>query len=107
MQVDGLICLDDWNDVYGQVRAAYYYWRYALNSEWELLLTGFNKAFLCHQSKFDVWSKFLIATVGDDILVDDQAWLVQLSRTDYNPHARNFNLRNRKLSDPFFYGQNT
>jgi hypothetical protein len=104
MHDGGVICLDDWNDVYGQVRAAYYYLRYMHNFEWELFLTGFNKAFLCRRHCFNLWNDFLISTFSQDVYVDGNPFLVQLTRTDISEHCRNFSIRRRAANESNLYG---
>jgi hypothetical protein len=104
MHGNGIICLDDWNDVYSQIRAAYYYLSYACSFGWELFLTGFNKAFLCRREHFSDWNDYTISTFSQDVTVDGAPFLVQLQRTDESPYSRSFALRPRKIGDPNLYG---
>lgn len=106
MHPDGLICLDDWNDYYPQVRAAYYYLRYKCDLKWELLITGFNKAFLCSQECFKDWSRYILLTFKDGISFDEHSWLVQLARSDYSEgNSRSFHVAKRSQDAPALYGQ--
>ena len=102
----GLICLDDWNDVYSQVRAAYYYLYYKNMIDWELILTGFNKAFICKKSNFDFFHNIILEIFTNKISVNNNQKNWQLSRTDNNINSRNFNIRKIYSQKTITYGEN-
>ena len=89
----GLICLDDWSDVYSQVRAAYYYLFYKELIDWQLVLTGFNKAFLCKKSNFKYFNNYLIDIFSNPIIVNEKTQAWQFARTDNHPYSSNFHVR--------------
>ncbi|MCU0922311.1 MAG: class I SAM-dependent methyltransferase [Burkholderiaceae bacterium] len=93
MATDGVIILDDFNDAFAQVRAAYYHLRYVEAFPYELLVIGFNKCVLVHQDRFDAWE----ALVLDRLLGGLR--LAQLDctlfRTDIHRHSRGFFVRTK------------
>lgn len=104
MDPNGLIILDDFTDPYSQVRAAYYYLRYAENFPWELILIGFGKGVLIHESRFDFWEGWILKDLQDEFLrlgVD-----TVLHRTDISKHSRAFFIRGGNGSEPGRYGLN-
>lgn len=105
VNTEGLICLDDWSDVFPQVRAAYYSAIYQDNIDWELLLFGFNKAFLCHKSRFDSWSQYILSHLQNN-LFDLGLQETQIVRTNFSDNCRSFMIRTRKSDQPLLYGQN-
>lgn len=97
-----IMVLDDFNDSYSQVRAAYYHQRYVNNFPFELLLVGFNKAILVHQELFDEQERYVL-----DGLLDELSELgvdAMLCRTDINRHSRNFFLKPRLPDGDKLYG---
>lgn len=108
MHSEGLICLDDWSDVYSQVRAAYYFLSYTDHDfDWELFATGFNKAILCRKHMFNYWNNKLIEIFSEKehhFNSIDVHW--RISRTNFDQYARNFHISLRKESDDSFYGKN-
>lgn len=104
MDRKGMIVLDDWNDVYGQIKAAYYFLRYQ-GCEWELLVTGFNKAILVNKRIYDIYSKRLIELFSADIFINGELWPVQLCRTDISEWCRSFTVRPRGEDEDHFYGR--
>ncbi len=87
----GVIVLDDFNDTFSQVRAAYYYLRYACDFPYELLLIGFNKAILVHQNQFDYYENYILNDLLDDL--EQIEFNCKLCRSDINEHSRNFALQ--------------
>lgn len=102
LEAYGIMVLDDFNDNFSQVRAAYYYLRYAESFPYELLLVGFNKAVLVHEDMFDYWESYVL----DDLLeeMSENGVLCKLIRSDVNEHSRSFFMRTRKESEDIFYG---
>jgi hypothetical protein len=49
---DALIVLDDWNEIYPTVAAAYFHYRYVLQGGFEIFLASYNKAYLCRSEYF-------------------------------------------------------
>lgn len=94
----GVIILDDFNDVYAQVRAAYYYLRYTTNFPFEILLIGFNKCFLVHQDRFLIQEEFILDELVTQ-LQNDYGHLCRLSRTDNHPRSRGFCVTRRATVD--------
>lgn len=97
-----IMVLDDFNDSYSQVRAAYYHQRYANEFPFELLLVGFNKAILVHQELFDEQERYVL-----DGLLDELSELgvdATLCRTDINRHSRNFFVKPRLPDGDKLYG---
>ena len=84
----GIIILDDFNDTFSQVRAAYYHLRYTENFPFELLLTGFNKAILVHESRFDENEDFVLNGLFDEL--EKRHISLQLCRSDVNKFSRSF-----------------
>ncbi|HIE82725.1 MAG TPA: class I SAM-dependent methyltransferase [Dehalococcoidia bacterium] len=103
MAPSGIIVLDDFNDPYSQVRAAYYYLRYVHQFPFELLVIGFNKAILVHQEKFDYFEDYVLGDFVNDI--EETGILCKLFRTDINIHSRNFFVAARAANDDPRYGQ--
>ena len=102
----GLICLDDWNDIYSQVRAAYYYLHFKELIDWELVLTGFNKAFLCKTNNFKYFHNQLIDIFSNSPMVDEKILDWEFARTENHKFSRGFHLRHRHLNSPMLYGTN-
>jgi hypothetical protein len=102
MDLYGVIILDDFNDTFLQVRAAYYYLRYSMNFPYELLLVGFNKAVLVREELFDYWEGYVL----DDLLNDMAANNIscKLYRTDISKNSRAFYLCARKNEEDIYYG---
>lgn len=87
----GVIILDDFNDAFAQVRAAYYHLRYVEGFPYELLLIAFNKCVLVHQDDFDDYE----ALVLDRLLPELRLAAIDatLFRTDIHPQSRGFFVR--------------
>jgi|TARA_B110000967_G_scaffold210000_1_gene269408 hypothetical protein len=98
MSPTGVIVLDDFNDDFSQVRAAYYYLRFVQKFPFELLLTGFNKAVLVHQDMFDEFEDYVLSGLMPDMA--EAGIPTKLSRTDINEHSRNFYLAGKAAADP-------
>lgn len=97
----GVIVLDDWNDMYQQVRAGYFYSRYKNNVEWDVFLVAHNKAYLC---KKDMLSFYLSKVSTIKANLDNLGYKSQLIRTDDNPLYCPFYLRPLKQMDEEYYG---
>lgn len=93
----GVIVLDDFNDTFSQVRAAYYYLRYTSDFPYELLLIGFNKAVLVHQDQFDYYENYVLNDLLDELEKYD--FYCKLCRSDINQHSRSFSLSYRASPD--------
>ncbi|WP_287325172.1 class I SAM-dependent methyltransferase [Okeania sp. SIO1F9] len=104
MELYGIMILDDFNDVYSQVRAAYYYLRYKLNFPYELLLVGFNKAILVREELFDYWEQYVLDDLLNDMAEGD--FWCKLYRTDINNNSRSFYIKERKKEEEVYYGLN-
>jgi hypothetical protein len=102
MSDGGVIVLDDFNDSYSQVRAAYYYLRYVEKFPFELLVIGFNKAILVHQTNFDENEQYVLIHLLDDL--ESAGLICKLYRTDINEHSRNFFVGPRLATDEKLYG---
>lgn len=89
----GIIVLDDFNDTFSQVRAAYYYLRYVCDFPYELLLIGFNKAILVHQDRFDYFENYVLNELQNEL--DEIEFSCKLCRSDINKFSRNFFLQLR------------
>ncbi|MFY7806406.1 MAG: class I SAM-dependent methyltransferase [Limnoraphis robusta] len=100
----GIMILDDFSDVFSQVRAAYYYLRYKMDFPYELLLIGFNKAILVREELFDYWEGYIL----DDLLNDmaNSNVLCKLYRTDINKNSRSFYVGTRNNEEDAYYGLN-
>ncbi len=86
----GVIILDDFNDTYSQVRAAYYFLRYAKAFPYEILLIGFNKCILVHNNAFDDYESFIL-----DVFIDrlrDYELDCKLARTDVHEKSKGFSV---------------
>jgi len=88
MDKNGLMILDDFTDSFSQVRAAYYHLRYVENLDWELLLIGFSKAILVHNSNFEFWENFVLNELQSKLTELDLPSV--LARTDIHKLSRNF-----------------
>ena len=99
---DTLLILDDFNDSYSQVRAAYYYLRYAEEMPFELALIGFNKAILVHEDRFGEIQNYILSDLLDDLEKMDV--VAKLVRTDNNERSRAFHVRNRRSTEERLYG---
>jgi hypothetical protein len=86
-----VIILDDFNDTYAQVRAAYYHLRYTADYPFEVLLIGFNKCILVHGDHFAAHEAFVLEHLID-VLENDYGYLCRLARTDSHRLSRGFNL---------------
>jgi len=84
----GVIILDDFNDVFSQVRASYYYLRYSKNFPYEVLLIGFNKCVLVHQDAFDAYEKYVLDSILSDLFLYNLS--CTLIRSDIHEHSRGF-----------------
>ena len=104
MDVYGIMILDDFSDVFSQVRASYYYLRYKMNFPYELLLIGFNKAILVREELFDYWEEYVLDNLLNEMAENNV--LCKLYRTDVNSHSRNFYLSVRKDDEESYYGLN-
>lgn len=102
MSNSGVIILDDFNDPYSQVRAAYYYLRYTTGFPFELILIGFNKAILIHQNRFDAVEEYILSDILDDLR--SAGLTCKLYRTDINKYSRNFFIAPRLQSEDDRYG---
>lgn len=100
----GVMVLDDFSDVFSQVRAAYYYLRYQMNFPYELLLIGFNKAILVREELFDYWEGYILNNLLNDMAENNI--LCKLHRTDINKNSRSFYLTTRKNEEDSYYGLN-
>jgi hypothetical protein len=102
----GLMILDDFNDPYLQVRAAYYYLRYAKQLPWEILLIGFNKCVLVHEEYFDGYERFVLSDLLN--MLRGYGSNCALCRTDVHPRSRAFSIRLKGApTEDDFYGRNT
>lgn len=99
---DTVLILDDFNDSYSQVRAAYYYLRYAENMPFELVLIGFNKAVLVHQDRFEDVENYILSGLLDDL--EQMDIVAKLVRTDNNERSRAFHVRHRRSTEERHYG---
>jgi hypothetical protein len=97
MHESGVIILDDFNDIYAQVRAAFYYLRYTASFPFEVLLIGFNKCFLVHSDHFKQHEAFVLDRLLD-IAEGDYGLPLRLARTDNHPQSRGFCVTKR--ADP-------
>ncbi len=89
MHDQGVVILDDFNDVYAQVRAAYYHLRYTTNFPFEILAIGFNKCILVHEDHFAEQEAFVL----DELIAEmdsEYGYLCRLARTDNHPLSRGF-----------------
>ena len=103
MDTYGVVVLDDFNDTFSQVRAAYYHLRYTRDFPFELLLIGFNKAVLVHQDRFDYYEDYVLNELLDEFEQFD--FKCMLCRSDINALSRNFSLRIRHDDNsPKLYG---
>lgn len=98
MDPRGVIILDDFNDIYAQVRAAFYHLRYAQAFPYEILLIGFNKCFLVHESQFVANEAFVLADLVDH-LETVYGYPCRLARTDNNSLSRGFCVTRRTPVD--------
>lgn len=99
----GVVTLDDFTDPYSQVRAAYYFLRYARQSEFELLLQGWGKAILVRSAVFSQYEDFVLSTLQPTLA--ELGCPTTLFRTDVAPEARAFSIALKKApSDPDRYG---
>lgn len=55
-KADGIIVLDDWNEIYPTVAAAYFHYKYVLKGAFELFLVSYNKAYLCRPEYFEKYA---------------------------------------------------
>lgn len=85
----GVIILDDFNDIYSQVRAAFYHLRYTQAFPFEILLIGFNKCFLVHESQFVTNEAFILSDFIDHLEVV-YGYPCRLARTDNHLLSRGF-----------------
>ena len=99
---DTVLILDDFNDSYSQVRAAYYYLRYAEEMPFELALIGFNKAVLVHQDRFTQVENYILQKLLNDLEMMDVT--AKLVRTDNNSKSRAFHVRLRQKHEDQLYG---
>jgi hypothetical protein len=92
----GVIILDDFNDVFSQFRASYYYLRYSKKFPYEVLLIGFNKCILVHQDAFDSFEKYVL----DSILSDLNLYNLNctLIRSDIHEKSRGFFVKTKSSS---------
>lgn len=102
MDEEGVIVLDDFCDSFSQVRAAYYYLKYARKIPYELLLIGFNKAFLVRESRFDEWESYILESLLENL--ESYGLECMLVRSDISPHSRNFFVRQREPEEDVLYG---
>lgn len=103
MAPGGVIILDDFNDAFAQVRAAYYRLRYVEAYPYELLLIGFNKCVLVHQDDFVAYEALVLGQLLAELRVGGVQ--ATLFRTDVHRHARGFFVRAKtRLDDPDRYG---
>lgn len=103
MDEAGVIILDDFNDTYAQVRAAYYHLRYTTDFPFEIILIGFNKCVLVHSNHFHRHEAFVLDELID-LLQAEYGYICRLSRTDNNPLSRGFCINRRTLTEPVRYG---
>lgn len=94
---DAVIVLDDFNDSYSQVRAAYYFLRYARSFPFELILIGFNKAILVHESRFFMAEKYVLKSLLSDLEI--AGITAKLVRTDNHERSRGFFVKQRAADD--------
>jgi hypothetical protein len=93
-----VLILDDFNDSYSQVRAAFYQLRYAHAFPYEILLIAFNKCFLVHGEHFDEAEAFVLGELAQ-VLETEYAIPVKLSRTDIHERSRGFSLSRLRPDD--------
>lgn len=89
MHESGVIILDDFNDIYAQVRAAFYWLRYSAGFPFEVLLIGFNKCFLVHSDHFKQHEAFVLDQLLH-VAERDYGLPLRLARTDNHPQSRGF-----------------
>lgn len=87
----GVIILDDFNDAFAQVRAAYYHLRYVEAFPYELLLIAFNKCVLVHEDDFDDYEALVLDRLLPELRQADID--ATLFRTDIHPRSRGFFVR--------------
>lgn len=104
MDFYGIMILDDFSDVFSQVRASYYYLRYKMNFPYELLLIGFNKAILVREELFDYWEQYILENLLNDMA--ESNILCKLYRTDINKNSRSFYIGTRNNEEDAYYGMN-
>lgn len=102
MAPKAVMVLDDFNDNFPQVRAAYYYARYKESFPYELLLVGFNKAILVHEDAFDFYEEYMLSSFIEDMNTNGIS--CKLVRSDVNRHARSFFVRTKKANEDTYYG---
>lgn len=104
MHKAGVIILDDFNDVFSQVRAAYYHLRYAKSFPWEVLVIGFNKCILVHETLFDSYERYVLNDFLKDLATANLD--CKLYRSDINRHSRGFSIFKKKdPTEETYYGQ--
>jgi Methyltransferase domain len=101
MMDQGVIVLDDWNDLYQQVRAGFFYARYKNDIDWHCFLVAHNKAYLC-KSKYLEYYLSKVAIIKRDL--DFLGFKSQIIRTDDNPLYCPFFLRPLKAGEEEYYG---
>lgn len=99
-----IIVLDDWNEIYPQVRAAYFHARYVEKIEYEVALVAHNKAYLVHNENFNAFTDEIL---GLKTHLDSLGFQSQLIRTDESSNYRAFHVRPLKNDDEVFYGATT
>jgi hypothetical protein len=100
-----VLILDDFNDTYAQVRAAFYYLRFAQQFPFEILLIGFNKCILVHSDRFRENESFVLDRLLDE-MESQYGFVCRLARTDNHEQSRGFFLARRPPNDTErFYGR--
>ncbi len=100
-----VVVLDDFNDPYNQVRAAYYHQRYLKRNPLELLIMGFGKAVLVHTEVFAEYERFILNAL--QVRLRELDCDTTIFRTDACSESRAFSIAKKKLAtDPNRYGLN-
>lgn len=103
MSDSGIIILNDYTARFSQLQAAFYFLRYSAHFPFEVLVTGWNKCVLVHESAFDLYEQYLLQDfIGE---LEEAGVSAQLSRTDIHPRARGFTIGVKSApNSPNFYG---
>lgn len=104
MKNGGIVVLDDFNNNFSQVIAGYFYHKFVLKSDLEILLISSNKAYLCSKADFPEYEAFIIDELMDKL--DNLDLTSQLVRSENHELHRAFHIRPRTSDMPIRYGEN-
>lgn len=99
----GIMVLDDFGFSYSQIMAAFFYCKYQMKLDLELILLAENKAFICRKQDFQNYEQYVLGGLEEDMKA--LGFSYQLVRTDNSENHRAFALLTKPEGASDRYGE--